>query len=282
MPQAKSFAACDISLADGLPLTEETGLSVTAIDACDKIRNTASTVEHCDSVINHPDSPGVRWTREFFSMDVCGHVSTRTSQTIDVLDSCSTLNGLAFSGPNFQTEVTLLNQVSDGENRIQITAENTDSYYLGDLRGVFFNCNVDLLPSQVDKIHIDIKELVGNDGNSITPPSSTNFKCDSNGIDVLTNDVLMRGGGMTSPRLYTCAVEVGTRGISKDDIKKVVFDVYIPGTDLTTNNCASDSDIGFRITSVGSVESGRGNSSKTNGKLACCRNIASSFQNTCI
>mmetsp|Transcript_2457 Transcript_2457/g.3115 ORF Transcript_2457/g.3115 Transcript_2457/m.3115 type:complete len:184 (+) Transcript_2457:178-729(+) len=127
----------------------------------------------------------------------------------------------------------------------------------------------------MEGIQIKIRSLIRPDADdTIEEPQSTNFKCDTGGVDRIARDVLMKGGGRDVRKFYSCGVEVGSNGIrGNDDFKQVIFDVYHPDRAIYINDI-DGGDFGVRRTSVTDCDSGvcsnsREDSSKVNGQAQC-------------
>jgi hypothetical protein len=144
----------------------------------------------------------------------------------------------------------------DVEGGVNITVKLTDlstdatkdppAKMMVDIRGLFFDCAVDLAEDAIIENKYVHDYLVVNDP----------------GIAKLNNDVLVTGGG--NELLYDAVVEFGTRGLSRDDYQEV----YVVVTGVTAADFV-DQDIALRLTSVG-FEGAREESSKLLGTAAPC------------
>lgn len=77
------------------------------------------------------------------------------------------------------------------------------------------------------------------------------------------NDVTMQGGGQNA-HVFDIGMEIGTRGLKKDDIKSVT--ITLPG--ISTDDIIGE--VGVRLTSVGmNGNKNRDQSSKTFGPVSC-------------
>lgn len=161
---------------------------------------------------------------------------------ISVVDDCNFDVSDAFSGLSINVDVTVLN-VDAG---IQITVAVDDDTLIGDFRGVFFEV------TDADAI-TDIYEV-------------SSWIADNDGVDRVSNDVVMKGGGKNMPT-YNVGVEIGSMGKSFDDYQSYTFTV----AGVTTDDISDTSYFGIRLTSVGEEHSDREESSKIYGPVTCCR-----------
>jgi len=122
-----------------------------------------------------------------------------------------------------------------------------DEIMIGDICSVFFEVARD-----VSKLNITVQ------GTQVT-----SYKVAEQQIQKLNNDVLMEGDG--GIHWYDVGIEIGTKGISKDDIRETTFTVF----GVTTNDFTPAEEFGIRLTSVGSGTN-RGESSKMYGQRVCC------------
>lgn len=240
-----------------IPATETCAGFPMAEDACD---TSEIAVDYCDEVVDHDSLPGVKITRTFSAHDACMQAA-RTSQIIEVIDDCKFSVNAAFSGESINVDVFVTN--IDGGINVDVMVN--DGTFIGDLRAVFFEL------SDVDL------DTVSFTGTYVTE----NSKCDSNGIDKLNKDALMKGGGNSVQKFYNCGVELGTPGMSKDDIRMTSFTITSSSSSITTDNLGEGSSFGIRLTSVGELGGQRGFSSKINGPVECCRHTAPENQAQC-
>ncbi len=133
-----------------------------------------------------------------------------------------------------------ISENGDGTLAFNVTQEGG---VVGDLRGLFFDvADESLLNSLV--VNADSNDVrIGND-------SITNLGGGSN-MNGLTG----------SDRGYDVGIEVGTSGIAKDDIQSYEFTLSSSSRDLTLQDFANV-DFGVRLTSVGTVDGSREDSSK--------------------
>mmetsp|Transcript_19505 Transcript_19505/g.41141 ORF Transcript_19505/g.41141 Transcript_19505/m.41141 type:complete len:663 (-) Transcript_19505:124-2112(-) len=289
-----------------IPTDAGHGPSVVVHDICDDTDDSLTTdLEFCERFQNLVDddnydgkevSVGGMVSRCWTATDNCNNVSEEHCMHVTLKNDCSFSVQDAWSGANFGTHVLIrpgghdenLHPLSDhAYDYITITVTNADTLNKdGDIRGVFFDmlrdqfnaesADFDSSPADsMEGIQIKIRSLIRPDADdTIEEPQSTNFKCDTGGVDRIARDVLMKGGGRDVRKFYSCGVEVGSNGIrGNDDFKQVIFDVYHPDRAIYINDI-DGGDFGVRRTSVTDCDSGvcsnsREDSSKVNGQAQC-------------
>lgn len=139
----------------------------------------------------------------------------------------------------------LVKEMSDGSLEFTVVL-NPESENTGDLRGLFFD--------------LADESLV--DGLSVDGAHVTDEAFDANGVSDLGNGVNMNGGGRGG---YDVGVEIGTQGMSRDDIQTTTFTLSHDSEALTLDLIAGQT-FGVRLTSVGpGGEEGREDSLKLVG-----------------
>jgi len=240
-PEDKSFTCTDPCVTVNYVKPTCTGGTPTAEDNCDSTGVVVSSVDvAAASTVSF--FPGTVVTRTWTATDTCGNPTSK-NQIITVNDVCSFSVSKAFSGPDINVAVAVIN--TDAGVKITVTVADVRT---GDLRGVFFTVAGDV--SKITKIS----------GEHVT-----SFKIEKGGVDRLSNDVLMKGGGKNA-NTFDVGVEIGHQGIGQgDDFNSAVFVV----AGLTTSDFKG-SNFGVRLTSVTDDKGGREYSSKVTGPSVCC------------
>jgi len=139
----------------------------------------------------------------------------------------------------------LVKEMSDGSLQFTVVLD-PESENTGDLRGLFFDVADESL---VDGLAVDGEHV-------------TDEACDANGVSGLGNGTSMNGAGRGS---YDVGVEIGTQGMSGDDIQTTTFTLS-HDTEALTLDLISGQTFGVRLTSVGpGGEEGREDSLKLVG-----------------
>jgi hypothetical protein len=166
----------------------------------------------------------------------------------------------SFSGSDIEVTVILEEVLDDpnttdiDESGVRVNVEVSDPDLIGDLRGVFFDV--------ADNNVMAIMDIIGNDVES--------YLIAADDVDRVEKDVLMRGGG-TEP--FDVGVQIGTQGMSTDDIQSTSFDVVgLSIEDLELQR------FGIRLTSVGEDGGSREDSSKIIGYAPECGTTCTQVQ----
>ena len=147
-----------------------------------------------------------------------------------------------------------------GDLTVQVTVTETadgglqfdlavlDGALIGDLQGLFFDLADDSLVSGLSVV-----------GNEITDDQ---FRVDS--VTNLGQGVNVNGEIVNEYGAFDAGVQIGTQGISRDDIQNTSFTLYHDSQDLTLAD-VSLQDFAVRLTSVGEEDGSRDGSLKIGG-----------------
>ena len=145
-----------------------------------------------------------------------------------------------------QVKITLDDEIDPGN--IKITAEVVSP--MADLRGLFF--------------HVGDESLV--DGLSADGDDVNNTDFDVNDVFSVGAGNNIRGGGDANPGPFDAGIEIGTSGISNDDIASTMLTLSHDTQDLDLSFLLNQP-IAVRLMSVGTDAGGRGGSSKIFGTI---------------
>jgi len=214
-----------------------------------EVKGTA-TASYSDSICNAGTNSEVVTASGVPSIG--GPVTDDGDATIYIMEKCEFSIGDAFSGIPMDMSFSITNIYDDPTDitGVQIIVEIADTDTTGDIRGIFLNFDQ----------RVSCNDVTAKDD------SGTNRKgqCSDSYGNVITvnNDVTMQGGGKIK-HAFDLGFEIGTLGLAKDDIKKVI--ITIAG--ITTDDF--DGEVGVRLTSVGTPGGKRLESSKTYGTFSC-------------
>lgn len=154
-------------------------------------------------------------------------------------------NSLVFEIDGDPKPTIAVKEMADGSLEFTVVLD-ADGENTGDLRGLFF----------------DLADETLTDGLSVDGAQVTDAAFDANGVSDLGNGANMNGGGRGS---FDVGVEIGTQGMSRDDIQTTTFTLSHDTEALTLDMIAGQT-FGVRITSVGpGGEDGREDSLKLVG-----------------
>lgn len=174
-------------------------------------------------------------------------VSGVPTDETDAADAAPVEDGdsLVFEIDGEPNPTVLVQEMSDGSLQFTVMLD-PDSEITGDLRGLFFNLADDGLV----------------DGLSVSGGEVTEAVCQANAVSDLGDGVNLNGGNRGS---FDVGVEIGTQGMSADDIQMATFTLS-HDTEVLTLDMIAGQDFGVRITSVGpGGEEGREGSLKLVG-----------------
>ncbi|SMY07957.1 hypothetical protein [Flavimaricola marinus] len=142
-------------------------------------------------------------------------------------------------------EVTIT-EVDGGNLQFDVTV--LDGTYTGDLQGLFFDLADDSLA----------------DGLSVVGTDATDSQFEANDVTNLGQGVNINGEVLNEYGEFDAGVQIGTQGISKDDIQTTTFVISHDTEALTLADVALQ-DFAVRLTSVGEVDGARNDSLKLGG-----------------
>lgn len=224
-------------------------MAVTASDGCDPSVSLLSS-DTCEEI-----EGGAIFTRSWTATDCAGNQNS-VDESFTQLDKCLFTIDYAFSGEPVEVEF----DIADGDNGVEILVSIVDGTWIGDMRGVFLNLESGVA-NTLQESDVTATLVTGtSNGNDVLGA----VKIDENGVVRVKNDVNMNGGGNPG-HVFDIGIEIGTRGISTDDIRAVLIII----NNLSVAQIVGEA--GVRLTSVGQASGdGRGLSSKTVGESVCC------------
>ena len=175
--------------------------------------------------------------------------SATTTFTYEVETGGGTLAAsmvIPISGPNgLEAEITVIEVGGDLQFTVEVLSNGG---HIGDIRALYFDfANEGLL-----------------DGLSVSGAHVTDSRFLANSVNELGNGTNVRGE-LNHLGLFDAGVEIGTQGMSGDDIQLTTFTISHSSQALDLG-LLSDQDFGLRLTSVGAENGNRCDSLKLGGK----------------
>ncbi|SNT21467.1 VCBS domain-containing protein [Tropicimonas sediminicola] len=154
------------------------------------------------------------------------------------------MRSLEFTVPGLVNTIFLVEEVGDGSLRVTVSVDDTDGD-IGDIRAVFLDLYDDSLL----------------EGITITGDDVTDRKVKVDAVDSVGQDANVKGEVSNSYGRYDIGVEIGTMGMSNDDIQTTTFIIDHATEDLTIDEI-NWQNFAVRMTSVGKAGGPRSDSLK--------------------